>query len=202
MFKSDILRPIILGLSGIAIAFAVLYVYKTVDSDDIFQRMGVTLMAGLYAGLLFVVYVLPLLSDAVARFVYSDPGNRPEIKDSMHDARSFMEQGEYGEAVKELRRVVAQEPENRMALLQLAKIQAEQLEDPDAAVESLRLGLEQREWPHEDAAFLMFRISEIHLEKRSDHAAAVSVLQQICEIFPESRHSANAVHQLRELGEL
>lgn len=196
------MRTIILGVAGIAIAFTVLYVYETAPSNDVIQRMGATLMAGLYAGLLFVVYILPIISDAVARLIYSAPNGKPDQVDSMHDARSLMEQGDFEGAVKELRRVVMVESDNRMAWLQLAKIQAEQLGDADAAVDSLREGLEQRDWPVDDAAFIMFRISEIHLEKRADRGAAVMILQQICELFPDSRHAANAVHQLRELGEL
>lgn len=202
MLRSDIIRPIILGLAGLFIAYVVLNVYTTAESDDVVMRMGATLMAGLYAGLLFVVYVLPLFSDLVTRLIYSDPGGQPEQHDSMHDARALIAQGAYAEAVRELRGVVTAEPGNRMAWLEMARLQAEQLGDAHSAVESLKEGLEGCEWPVDDAAFLMFRISEIHLEQCGDQAAAVSVLQQVCDLFPESRHAANATHQLRELGVL
>ena len=51
-----------------------------------------------------------------------------------------------------------------------------------------------------NAAFYLFRIAGIYEEEKEDMDSTVQLLQQIVELFPETRHSANATHRLRELG--
>jgi TolA-binding protein len=46
----------------------------------------------------------------------------------------------------------------------------------------------------------MFRLAEIYDANLEDRMSAASILQQVIEQFPESRHSANARHKLREWG--
>lgn len=163
-------------------------------------RMGVTILAGLYAGLMFIMFVLPLISDGISRLMFSDPGGVAETDDPMREGRALFAQGDYEGAVNAYRAVAEKDSENRMPWVEMAKIQLNQMEDPDGAVAILKEGLESHPWELDDAAFFMFRISEIHLENRHDRESAVSVLEQVREIFPETRHSANATHQLRELG--
>ncbi|MEO1843444.1 MAG: hypothetical protein ABGZ37_04120, partial [Akkermansiaceae bacterium] len=76
------------------------------------------------------------------------------------------------------------------------------LESPDAAITTLREALESFEWRANDAAFFMFRLVELYEKEKQDLATSVSILQQVVEIFPETRHAANATHRLRELGEI
>ena len=96
--------------------------------------------------------------------------------------------------------VAQQEPLNRMPYLEIAKIQKNQLEDPLAAITTLREALEGQEWQEEDAAFLMFRLAEIYDEDADDRKAAVAIFEQVMEQFPETRHSANARTKLHEWG--
>ena len=51
-----------------------------------------------------------------------------------------------------------------------------------------------------DAAYFMFRLAELYDEDAHDRDSAVSILNQVMEQFPESRHSANARHKLHEWG--
>ena len=46
----------------------------------------------------------------------------------------------------------------------------------------------------------MFRLAELYEEVKDDTPQSVSILEQVVELFPETRHSANATHRLRELG--
>ncbi|MFT5883387.1 MAG: tetratricopeptide (TPR) repeat protein [Crocinitomicaceae bacterium] len=195
-------KPIILGTVGVGIAFLVKYVYETSSDEDIFFRLAVTVLAGLYAGLLFLIFVLPAISDGIARLMFSDPGGAAENDDAMREARSLQAQGDYVGAVESLRQVVTEDSQNRLAWADMAKIQMVQLEDAEGALAMLVEALSGCEWEVDDAAFFMFRISEVQLENMDNRDAAVQILQQVCATFPESRHSANATHQLRELGAL
>jgi TolA-binding protein len=49
-------------------------------------------------------------------------------------------------------------------------------------------------------AFLMFRLSEIYEEDFQDHDTAGAILSQIIELFPDTRHSANARTKTRQWG--
>ena len=118
----------------------------------------------------------------------------------MQDARAFVAQGEYEGAIAAYRAVTLAQPENRFPWVEIAKIQHDNLEDPDASIATLRAALESREWRVNDTAFFMFRLAELYEEVKDDTPQSVSILEQVVELFPETRHSANATHRLRELG--
>lgn len=204
LFTTDfnMAKALILGTIGVGIAFFVKYVYNTSSDNDIFFRLAVTVLAGLYAGLLFLIFVLPMISDGISRLIFSDPKGGADDDDPMREARSLMAQGQYVEALEALRQVVMKEPDNRFAWAELAKVELAHLNDAEGAEATLREALESREWPEEDAAFFMFRISEVNLENLGDKEKAIHVLRQVCELFPETKFSANATHQLRELDAL
>ena len=195
-------KAILLGSIGVGIAFFVNYVYETAGPDDIFFRMSVSVLAGLYAGLLFLIFVLPMISDGLAKLVYQGSSGDSEFEDPMREARSLLAKGNYVGAVGELRQVVMQDSDNRLAWVEMAKVQLDHLEDPEGSVGTLAEAIESHPWSMDDAAFLMFRLSEVKLEALEDRAGAVQVLQQVGELFPDSQHSANATHKLRELGAL
>ena len=94
----------------------------------------------------------------------------------------------------------AADPLNRLPWVEISKIQLDELEDPAASVQTLRTAIEGQEWEENDAAYLMFRLAEIYNEHMSDRNSAASIMQQVIDQFPESRHSANARHKLREWG--
>lgn len=155
------------------------------------------LTAGL-VGIVFVIHVLPAIAQRFTHAVY-DSAEMVE-KDPMHDARAKVAQGDWEGAIECFKLAAEAEPLNRLPWVEISKIQLEQLEDPAASVETLRTAIQGQEWEENDAAYLMFRLAEIYNEHMSDKTSAVSVMQQVIEQFPESRHSANARHKLREWG--
>jgi tetratricopeptide (TPR) repeat protein len=155
------------------------------------------LTAGL-VGILFVTLVLPMLAHRLAHLVY-DSGELLE-KDAMHDARSLVAQGEYDKAIEAFRAAAAGDPLNRLPWVEIARIQRTQQENPEAAIHTLRTALESQEWQVNDAAYLLFRLAELYDEDRDDRTTAASIMQQVIEEFPETRHSANARHKLRAWG--
>ncbi len=157
----------------------------------------VFLTAGL-VGIIFVIHVLPAIAHRFTHAVY-DSAEMVE-KDPMHDARAKVAQGDWDGAIEAFRLAAEAEPLNRLPWVEIAKIQLEQLEDPAASVQTLRTAIEGQEWEENDAAYLMFRLAEIYNGEMSDRNSAASIMQQVIDQFPESRHSANARHKLREWG--
>jgi hypothetical protein len=159
------------------------------------------LLAFLTAGLVGIVFVIHVLPAIAQRFTHAVYDSAEEVdKDAMHDARAKVAQGDWEGAIESFRAAAAAEPLNRLPYVEISKIQLEQLEDPAAAVDTLRHAIQDQEWQENDAAYLMFRLAEIYDEHQSDRNSAGSILHQVIEQFPESRHAANARHKLREWG--
>ena len=153
-----------------------------------------------YAAIVFVSFVLP---SVVGRFTHMFYGASEELEeDPARDARALFAQGDFEGAIAAYRTVADEQPENRFPWVEIAKIQHDNLENPDAAIETLRDALENHEWRVNDAAFFMFRLAELYEREKSDMTQCVGILRQVVELFPETRHSANATHRLRELGEI
>jgi len=159
------------------------------------------LMAFLTAGLVGVVFVIDVLPAIAHRFTHAVYDSAEMVEeDVMHDARAKLAQGDYEGAVGAFRDAAAQDPLNRLPYVEIAKIQREQLHDSQGAIATLRGAIEGQEWEVSDAAFLMFRLAEVYDEDLSDRMSAASLLQQVIDQFPETRHSANARHKLHEWG--
>ena len=152
----------------------------------------------LYAGILGVIYFLPAAVDKVSEEVYGSTAEADD--DGMHDARAAFAKGEFTEAIRLYREVWEEDKANRFPIVEVAKIQHDNLESPSLAVDTLREALESNDWRENDAAFFMFRIADIYENDLEQHDGAIQILKQVIEELPGSRHAANATHKLRELG--
>ncbi len=168
------------------------------EGERIFIGILLTFLSAGLIGIVFVTQVLPLLAEKMTHAVY-DSAEEVE-RDAFHDARVLMAQGEWEGAIEAFKLGAEQDPLNRMPYIEIAKIQKVHLEDPLAAIATLREALEGQEWEEEDAAFLMFRLAEIYDEDAEDREAAVAIFEQVMEQFPGTRHSANARTKLHEWG--
>jgi tetratricopeptide (TPR) repeat protein len=151
-----------------------------------------------YAGISFVVYVLPAIAHKFTHAIY-DSGEEVEM-DHFRDARAKIAQGDYEGAIEAFREGAASDPLNRMPWVEIARIQKEQLHDVAAAIQTLRGALADLAWHENDAAFLLFRLAELYDEGVSDRASAAAIFEQVIGQFPNTRHSANARHKLHEWG--
>ena len=153
--------------------------------------------AGIF-GIFFVLQILPVFAQRVTHAVY-DSSEMIE-HDVMHDARSLLAQGDYASAIVAFRQAAANDPMNRLPWVEIAKIHKDKLDDPVAAISTIREALESQEWELNDAAYFLFRLAELHDTVDGDRELAVAIMQQVIEQFPGTRHSANANHKLREWG--
>ena len=168
------------------------------ESEKTFSGILLAFLTAGLVGIVFVIHVLPAIAQRFTHAVY-DSAEMVE-KDPMHDARAKVAQGDWEGAIAAFRLAAEAQPLNRLPWVEIAKIQVDQLEDAPAAVQTLRTAIEGQEWEENDAAFLMFRVAEIYEKEIGDHANAATIMQQVIDQFPDTRHSANARHKLREWG--
>ena len=173
---------------------------KSDEDVAVFSQLPALILAGLYFGVLFVIYILPAITDKATSAVLDS--NAIVETDPLHDARAAYARGEYEEAMEVYRSVAEQDPMNRLPWVEIAKIQHDNLNDPSGAVSTLREALENHEWPVDDAAYFMGRLSEMYYDDLDDRESSAGILRQMVEMFPETRYSANAMHRLREMGEI
>jgi tetratricopeptide (TPR) repeat protein len=169
---------------------------QSMEGEKTFNGILLTFLSAGPIGIFMAVHLLPFFAQRVTHAVY-DSGEKVE-KDVTHDARSLMAQGEYEGAIAAFKLAAAADPLNRLPWLEIAKIQKNNLCDAAAAILTIRHALESQEWELNDAAYFLFRLAELYDEVDGDRATAVSILNQVVEQFPGTRHSANASHKLRE----
>lgn len=169
---------------------------RGLDGERVFSGILLTFLSAGVVGILFVVYLLPFFAQRVTHAVY-DSAEQVE-RDSMAAARSLLAQGDYHGAIEAFKEAAVVDPLNRLPWIEIAKIYKENLEDPAAAIETIRHALERQEWEANDAAYFLFRLAELYDKVNGDRASAIAILNQVVEQFPGTRHSANATHRLHE----
>ena len=167
------------------------------DPAKLASQLPALLLAGLYFGFIFVVYVLPKITGRATTAVFAS--GETTARDPMYKAQAAVARGDYIEAIGLYRAIALDEPENRLPWVEIAKIQLDKLEDPEIAINTLQTALEDNEWPADDAAFFMSRIAEIRLDELDDKETCIAILDQIVETFPNSQYSASATHRLNEI---
>ncbi len=155
------------------------------------------LVVGVIVGLLGVKYIIPWFGDALGTAMYSS-GEQVQMDEGMK-AASKMAQGDYEGAIAEYERVAKEKPEDTFPIAEIAKIYADKLDDPQRALAFLQQRLDSGAWDEDAAAFLMFRMVDIKLDALKDYQGAHDQLIEITGKYPNTRHSANANHKVREV---
>jgi tetratricopeptide (TPR) repeat protein len=169
---------------------------QSLEGEHMFNGILLTFLgAGLF-GVFFVCTALPFFAQRLTHAVY-DSAEVVE-KDALYVARSLTAQGKYAEAIEAFQQAAIADPLNRLPYLEIAKIQRNSLLDAPAAMQTIRHALESQEWEIDDAAYLLFRLAEMHDEEPGGRPEAIAVMQQVIDLFPGTRHSANASHKLHE----
>lgn len=169
---------------------------NSMEGEKTFNGILLTFLSAGLVGIFFVVYLLPFFAQRVTHAVY-DSAEMVE-RDVMHDARSLTAQGDYHGAIEAYKVAAAADPLNRLPWVEIAKIQKVNLEDPAAAIATIRHALESQAWEINDAAYFLFRLAELYDEVDGNRASAVAIMNQVIEQFPETRHSANARNKIHE----
>lgn len=196
-------RSFILRLGWIGLGLLVFFwLALEIRLLEIGTQFAVVLVGGCVLGILAVKFILPRIGDAVGTFIYSSgerAGPESSPKEAARLAQGDLAQGDYGGAIIEYERMLVDNPEDTLAISEIAKLWAERLHDPQRAIAFLETQIESRVWGQEDGAFLLFRLADIHLEALGDFGGALAVLEKVTSQFPNTRHSANAHHRVNEI---
>ncbi len=168
--------------------------------ERLFSGILLTFLSAGLVGILFVVHVLPFFAQRLTHAVY-DSGEIVQ-RDHFSGARSLMAQGEWEAAIAAFHEAAAADPMNRLPWIEIAKIYKDHLENPQAAIQTLRDALEAHAWEVNDAAYFMFRLAELYYEVDGNLEMASAIMNQVIEQFPQTRHSANAAHKLHEWSQV
>ncbi len=190
-------KLITLNLAILILGLAIWKISTRWSVWDIGEKFVVIMIALIVIAVLTVGFILPSIGDWIGNFFYSAPEKAEP--DNYTKAASKLAQGDYAGAIREYQALARDEPSARFPIVEIAKIQLEKLENPNLAVQTLETSLTQRDWPQDDAAFLMSRIAELQLDPLGNPGRAIEYLQGVIARFPETRHSANATHRLHEI---
>lgn len=171
---------------------------KSMEGPRIFAGILLTFLSAGLAGIVFATVILPIIAEKITHAVYDS--NEEVEPDPFHQARVCIAQGDWHAAITCFKKAAEKDPMSRTPWVEIAKIQRENLDDSQGAIRTLADGIEGQEWEIDDVAFLMFRMIEIYDEDLGDRDLAALYLSQVVELFPNTRHSANARSQLREWG--
>lgn len=152
-----------------------------------------------FIGFIAISYLVPWIGDRLSNLFYAPEEEAEE--DPRAPAMALLAQGEYESAVEELQRLAKELSGDRFPIVEIAKIYEEKLHQPDLAIATyeIALSLGNQEWRENDLAFFKFRLADLSVETRQDFTKAKEVLEEVILEFPDTRHSANATHKLREL---
>jgi tetratricopeptide (TPR) repeat protein len=173
---------------------------ETKSNEKLFSGILLAFLSAGLVGMVIVIDLLPMLAHKVTHSVYDSGEKVDNEADAMHAARSKVAQGDYEGAIESFREAARVDPLNRLPWVEISKIQRENLEDPAAAIQTIRYALESQEWEINNAAYFLFRLAELYDEDAGDRVSAATMLNQVIDQFPETRHSANARHKLHEWG--
>lgn len=164
--------------------------------NQIMNQLLAVLLIAAVGGFFFVLVILPRIGDAVGNAMLSS--NAQVKQEGASLALGLIARGDYEGAITEYEKVLAEKPDDSFTVSEIAKVCSEKLRDPVRGLHVLRKHLEGRDWKPDDAAFLMFRMVDIHMQEESLDEAR-ELLEQIEGTFSGTRHSGNARHKINEV---
>jgi len=191
----SIIKNIAAGL--VLVTLISLIYFHPKDDENIGMLFLLYIALALVLGFLVVVHVVPWFGDFMGNLTYSS--NEQGEADVRSQARALLAQGNYEEAIEEFREIAEAEPGNISLVSEIAKTYHEKLHNPQAAVSTYEGALAGSEWSDEDRSFMFFRLADLYTTELKDFTRARGILEQVIQEFPDSRHSANANHKIRDV---
>lgn len=198
-------QPLLTRLAIVGLfVLAVLYTVLNFKDWEVGGQIISLVVLGVGGGIVFVIYVLPMIGELIGGSVYS--GVEELRLDPSMKAAAKVSAGDYEGAVAEYLKLAAASPGDAFPVIEAAKVALEKLNDPARAAEILSgalAGVEESGQPMESDshAGLHFRLAEIYVERMNDHGSALELMRVVGERFPDTRHAVNAGHRIQEWEE-
>jgi tetratricopeptide (TPR) repeat protein len=183
----------------VLVVLAVMAGWNAVKNANDGVKLIFFIFVGAGCGLWAIKVVIPRLGEALGTFIYS---SGEEIQpDERMKAAAKVAQGDYDGAIREHEKLASANPDDPHPVAEIAKIHSHFFHDPISALEVLEKGLKRHAWPEDAAAFLRFRMADILADEMHDYERAHQVLEQVVADFPNTRHSANAKHRMKDVDQ-
>jgi len=163
--------------------------------------IGVPLLAA--CGLVLTAIWRHSIADLIAKpftSLYDGGSEPPTPKPAYSMAQAKEKKGEYLEAVAKIREQLGRFPTDVEGQMLLAQIQAEDLQDLQAAELTIEHFCAQPGHAPQNIVFALYSMADWHLQIGRDREAAQRDLQKIIDLFPESEFALGAAHRIAHLG--
>jgi tetratricopeptide (TPR) repeat protein len=170
----------------------------TADYGVAFLIAGATATCGLVLGIIWGSNIGEMVSKPFTGLF--DGGEQEVVPEPLYSiAEAKRKQGKYIEAATEVRKQLAQFPNDFKGRMMLAEIQAENLNDVPGAQLTIERLLNVPELPPMNGAFALNRLADWHLKFSRDPDSAREALQRIIELFPDTEQTYLAAQRIAHL---
>ena len=189
----------------LATALLVFFAYKSIDGmagDGSQEGMIAGVIAGAVFGLVLGIMWVPVLAGKVGDWfgsLYTGGSEPPRPVPMYSIAESRRKQQKFREAIYEIHEQLAKFPDDVQLQLMLAEIQAEDLQDLQAAQLTLERFCTQDHAP-KNIAFALNSLADWHLKLAKDRDGAQAALEQIISRLPNSEEAHLASQRIAHLA--
>jgi tetratricopeptide (TPR) repeat protein len=187
-------------LTVIAVGFWVFLGVKTEKSDPLTTFLYVCVAAGtaVFVGIMWAPSIGEVIASPITRWF--DGGDvAPELRPMYSIAIGYRKRGNYDKSIAEIRRQLAQFPEDFQGWMMLADVQQADLNDLPAALETVDHILTLPELAPKNAAFALARVADWQMDN-SDRDAARAALERIIERLPGTEEAQVAAQRIAHLA--
>jgi tetratricopeptide (TPR) repeat protein len=156
---------------------------------------GYFILCSLTGGLFAWKVAIPVYRDGL-NAVFTDTS----MQNGWVKAKQLLAQEKYPEAIERLRQFAQDSPDDRRPILEIARIQAEELEDEAAAWKTLETAWQNPETPPTHAAAYALRLVEMH-QARPDFLQARHWAEQLISKFPNTPQASQAAIAIQHMDE-
>ena len=165
-----------------------------------FGGVPFTALCGLALAIIWRRDLAELVANPLAS-LYSGGNTPPEPRPLYSIAQARQKQGQYLEAVVEIRKQLERFPTDFEGHMLLAEIQAQHLKDMDAAELTIQRLVGQPGHAPRNIAFALYSLADWHLKVGPDRDAARRALEQLTVLLPETEFALTAANRIARLSD-
>jgi tetratricopeptide (TPR) repeat protein len=183
-----------------SVSFWVCLGLKTKQSDPFttFLYVCVAAITAVFVGIMWAPNIGEWIASPFTRW-YDGGDIEPELRPLYSIAIGYRKRGNYDKSIAEIRRQLAQFPEDFEGWMMLADVQEKDLNDLPSALETIENILTFPNLAPKNAAYALTRVADWQLE-RSDRDAARAALERIIERLPNTEGAQLATQRIAHLA--
>jgi tetratricopeptide (TPR) repeat protein len=183
-----------------AVGFWVFLGMKTSQSDPLttFLYVGVAAISAIFVGIMWAPSIGEAIASPLTRWF--DGGDiEPEFRPLYSIAIGYRKRGNYDKAIAEVRKQLARFPEDFEGWMMLAEIQHEDLNDLQAALETVEYILALPAVAPKNVSYALGRVADWQMA-REDREAARAAFERIIERLPNTPEAQVAAQRIAHMA--